>query len=148
MNQMNESMNQMNEQTYPCLECGYKMQSSTRQLCGKTHCDNLAASVEENSCDAISFVERQFVQEFGEDALNKHFRFYCDVTDLEKHYLRCNNFSEKYINEHVDVKEVERKFLGILETEYGIGPYYHNFLKEHCLKRYQELGNYIRVFHK
>lgn len=142
-------MNQMNEQeTYPCLECGYQMNSSTRQLCGKTHCDNLAASVEENSCDPISFVERQFIQEFGEDALNKHFRFYRDVIDLEKHYLRCNGFSEKYINENVDIKEVERKFLGILETENGINPYYHDFLKEHCLKRYQELGEYIRVFHK
>ncbi len=45
-------MNQLNEQeTYPCLECGYRMFSSTRQLCGKTQCDYLAASVEENSFD-------------------------------------------------------------------------------------------------
>ena len=135
-------MNQTNEeQTYPCLECGYQMNSSTRQLCGKTQCDNLG-NEQENSCNPISFIERQFVQEFGEDALNRHFRFYCDVTDLEKHYLRCNGYSEEYIEANVDVKEVERKFLGILETECGVSPYYHEFLKEHCLKRY------VRVFFK
>lgn len=134
-------MNQINEQTYPCLECGYKMQSSTRQLCGKTHCDNLGNGEEENSCEDNSFVKRQFVQEFGEDALNKHFRFYCDVIDLEKHYFRCNGYSEEYIEANVDMKEVERKFLGLLETEYDVSLYYHDFLINHCLKKY------IRDFH-
>ncbi len=40
----------MSSETYRCLECGYDMGSSTRQLCGKTQCDYLGNSfVEEHS---------------------------------------------------------------------------------------------------
>lgn len=37
-------MSEEEQQTYPCLECGYRMHSSTRQLCGKLQCDNLAGN--------------------------------------------------------------------------------------------------------
>jgi hypothetical protein len=34
----------MSSETYKCLECGFDMESSTRQLCGKTQCNHLGNS--------------------------------------------------------------------------------------------------------
>ena len=119
---MSQNINSVNRK----LECGVDNNSNNS--------NNLQLScVQENS------YEHRVIQEFGKDVLDKHFRLYCDVINLEKHYLRCNNFPETEIDKHVDMKEVHRKFFGLLEEEFGVLPYYRELLKVYFDTRYNNL---------
>jgi hypothetical protein len=129
----------MSSETYKCLECGVDMESSTRQLCGKTQCDYLGNYFGEDKSSSVNNYEKQIIQEFGEDVLDRHFRLYCDVINIEKHYLRCNNYPETEIDKNVNMKEVHRKFFGLLEEEFGVLSSYRELLKVYFDTRYNNL---------
>lgn len=85
----------------------------------------------------------QIKEEYGVNVLDRAYKQYVDIITLEKHYFRCNKYSEAYINANLDMKDVERKFLGLMESEYGIGHYYHAMLLDYCETKYN--GRIIEV---
>lgn len=126
----------------------YKMASVSVENMNNTNVSNesnvITFTMDEHPFREIMYMHRlQIVEEFGADVLDKAYKLYSDILNLEKHYMRCNNYSEAYINTNVDMKEVERKFLGIVESEYGINRYYHKMLMDYCDVRYN--GRIIKV---
>jgi len=110
---------------------------------------NNSSNVENNSDSSDSSDSRvikntmdvhrlQIKEEYGVNVLDQAYKQYVYIITLEKHYFRCNKYSEAYINANFDMKDVERKFLGLMESEYGIGQYYHAMLLDYCETKYKE----------